>query len=41
MKVKKAHMVHHAFGGEPYGLLLFSRRHLSQEVTKDDRGEVQ
>ena len=24
LKIKKAHMVHHSHGGEPYGLLLFS-----------------
>lgn len=40
MKVKKAHMVHHAFGGEPYGLLVFSPRYLRQVVQKDDRGEL-
>jgi len=40
MNVKKAHMVHHAFGGEPFGLLVFSPRHLKREVTRDDRGEL-
>jgi len=24
LRIKKAHAIHHAFGGEPYGLLLFS-----------------
>jgi beta-carotene 3-hydroxylase len=36
LRVKKAHMVHHATGGEPYGLLLFSfpRRVLVDRTTR-------
>lgn len=31
MKIKKAHMVHHTYGGEPYGLLFFVHpRHLKE-----------
>ncbi len=37
-QVKKAHMIHHRFGGEPYGLLLFPLpRHLKKEL---DEAEV-
>jgi len=31
LKIKKAHMVHHTYGGEPYGLLLFSLRQMPAE----------
>jgi beta-carotene 3-hydroxylase len=37
-KVKKAHMVHHLYGGEPYGLLLFPlpRELREREVRGDE-----
>ena len=34
LRVKKAHMVHHTTGGEPYGLLLFS---LPPRLTDEER----
>ncbi|MBI5647887.1 MAG: sterol desaturase family protein [Ignavibacteriae bacterium] len=39
LKIKKAHAAHHRYGEEPYGLLLFSRRHLhprEKDVTVDE-----
>ena len=41
LKIKKAHMVHHTYGGEPYGLLFFVHpRHLrdAPEQTEDRGG---
>ena len=39
LRVKKAHMVHHATGGEPYGLLFYSfPRNVLDEKTGTGRG---
>ena len=37
LEVKKAHAIHHKYGGEPYGLLLFFRKEevRKQQVTHD------
>ena len=39
LKIKKAHMVHHTYGEEPYGLLLFSLRELPGEQAAKERNE--
>ena len=39
LKIKKAHMVHHMHGGEPYGLLFFVHpRHLKDPVDEHADG---
>ena len=38
IEVKKAHALHHRYGGEPYGLLLYTRRdRVRLEVIEEDR----
>ena len=37
IQVKKAHALHHRYGGEPYGLLFFTRRdRVQREVIAED-----
>jgi beta-carotene 3-hydroxylase len=37
IKVKKAHALHHRYGGEPYGLLMFfNAERVEREVVKED-----
>jgi beta-carotene 3-hydroxylase len=38
IEVKKAHALHHRYGGEPYGLLFYTKRdRVRREVIEEDR----